>query len=106
MDKETNFTAPTAEQLAAWKSEHRVVYQLDCLGRPAWIRKPKLVDLEIAMKASNKPNAKALDFNRSIVQRCALAVHPDIYDGDDREVALYTSVGELAAIKDAEVVKL
>lgn len=106
MEKEAKYTPPTAEQIAEWKKEHKNIYQLDVLGLPAHLRKPRLIDLEIAMKASSKPNAKALDFNRIIVSRCALSVHPDIYDGDDREVALYTAVGELAAIKDAEVVKL
>lgn len=106
MEKEVKFTPPTPEQLAEWKSKYGSLYALDVLGLPAYIRKPKLVDLELAMKASNKPNAKPLDFNRLIVSRCALAIHPDIYDGEDREVALYTSVGELAAIKDAEITKL
>lgn len=106
MEKEVKFTQPTTEQIESWKREHREVYELDVLGLPAYIRKPKLVDLEIAMKAGGKANAKPLDFNRSIVTRCQLAIHPDIFDGDEREVALYTSVGALAAIKDAEVTKL
>ena len=99
---------PTAEQIAEWKAKHGTLHMITSEDGEfqAIIRKPKLHDLERAMKADKAPKAKPLDFNRSILQNCLLYEDPGFRSDDEREVGLLTGVGEVVAIAEVTVKKL
>lgn len=98
---------PTNAEIEAWKKEHKVVQELETEdGGIAILRRPKLVDLEMALSASQKKGAKPLDFNRSIARRCLLWNTPGFLDDEDRELELYTFAGELAAAGESRTRKL
>lgn len=98
---------PTDEQIAAWKKEHKAVFEVETEdGSIAILRQPTETDMERAMMASGKKGAKPLDFNRTIIGNCMLWNTPGFMDDDGRRMALHTYVNELASVQEVRSRKL
>ncbi|MEO8589498.1 MAG: hypothetical protein ABI432_09030 [Flavobacteriales bacterium] len=107
-NKETKTAGrPSAEQLTEWKAQHKNLCELTTEdGKVAICRTPNIVDLEMALDKSKKPNAKSLDFNRTIFARCVLYQDEGLMDDDGRRLEILTAAGQLGEIKEASVKKL
>lgn len=98
---------PSAEQIANWKQEYRTLHEFSTEGGgKAIIRQPRMLDLERAMDASKKPNAKSLDFNRVLYRNCRLWESHDLLGNDEDALQVLTSIGQVAEVREATVKKL
>jgi hypothetical protein len=103
------YTAPTQEQIQEWKTKHKDVFCIEVMDKegieyPAYLRRPKMNDLEIA---SNSERKKAGTFNKSIYNNCKLSVHPAI-EADDQYLlpGVLSQLDEIVEFANAKVKKL
>lgn len=107
MAKTSKTERPTDAEVAAWKKEHKEVYELETEdGTIAILRRPKLIDMERAMMADKKKGAKPLDFNRVIAKNCMLWCPENFWEDEDREMELLSYANELAAVGESRSRKL
>lgn len=96
---------PSDAMMAELKAKHKGLQWVVFDGFKALVRKPRIVDLERAMKASKVPGASEMAFNKNLVANCTVYKDAGYDDDEDRTLALLTAVGTFAAIREATIVK-
>jgi hypothetical protein len=97
----------TAEQINDWKNQHKKIFEFSVENDSKFliIRKPSMNDLERA-QASDKKNAKAFNFHRSIISNCKLFCDEGVIDNDENLLAICTKLDEIIEIAEASVKEL
>jgi hypothetical protein len=93
----------TKESIAEWKAKYGDIFKITARnsGRSVVIRKPGLKELDAALVAGSNGG---LGFSKIIYNNCAIAKDEGITDDD--LMAIYTEIGRVITIPEADVEKL
>jgi hypothetical protein len=105
MDK-TEYTAPSAEQIAKWKKEHPkgvIQISLTIPTQPnkkfdAYLRTPDMADIQRAIASDRK---KPFSAGQSIWENCKLSAHPEIEKDDSLLMGLFVECANTFDIADS-----
>jgi hypothetical protein len=106
-DATTDFVLPTKSEIDALKKKHGKLFQIavkkDGKDYFAILRKPKIVDLQVASASEKK---KAFTFNASIWANCKLVSDPAIDGDDDLLMGAYSQIDEIIETAEASIKEL
>lgn len=94
---------PTAEQIAAWKREHKQVFEIEVDGHRAWLRKPTRQELSSSLgMAQTDP----LGFAEQLLNSCWLHGDNALKEDDDLFLAVQPLLSQMIEIKAGQLKKI
>lgn len=93
----------TPEQIAAWKQQHKAVYEVQVDGHFCYLKNPSRKGLGYA-SAAGKQNP--IRFNEILLADCWLGGSEAIKTEDDLFLAVGGQLAEIVQVKEAELKKL
>jgi hypothetical protein len=93
----------TADQIAAWKKEHKEVFSITVENHVGYFKKPNRTVIAIA---SSKVKDNPMGYIETILENTFIGGSREIVENDDFFLAAMTTAEKMIEIKTAELVKL
>lgn len=95
------------EQVAEWKKQYGKLHAISDSDDNvvAVLRTPKLVDIERA-NASDPTKKKHFNFNRSILQNCAVWMKPGLMEDDNTLLGIFEQLPAIINVVECKVKEL
>jgi hypothetical protein len=93
----------TADQIAAWKKEHKEIFSITVENHVGYFKKPNRTIIALA---STKVKENPIGYVETILENTFIGGSREIVENDDFFLAAMTTAEKLVEIKTAELVKL